>query len=555
MKKHLTRLIAVMLSVITVIGFTACGGEVDIGGLYNYDYTISDEKITYTFYSSQAQFTDHENDQVIKFLEDKFNVKIKLQNGGTEFRKLLSTKLSADKNVPDLAYLIPTESSFVDWVDKGYFVPLNGYLDKIEEETGSSALKNMLNTAELKDVTSLGGKNYFFPQIVDVASHYICVRKDWMKQWAVSKGKAEDYYPTKISEFTDMLTYFHTNNLGGGSYTYGLCLCSEWDFDTDFMSAFGVTPYFDKQSDGSYKICSENANYDNYIGWIKNGLDTGYLYPDFSALTSTDARTKFEQGYAGAFIASGSNAYCNEYFAMGKYGHEDAVTFVPFPSADDSDNLGSPYGWSYYYGGYCISKNAKEPYRLVKIIDYLASDEGQTLLTYGVEGKHYTLSESGEYTMKTSAGERKYTLTTENLTNRKNEGVFVTPNVLQTTDIKDYYGKYDVGRALSPVPFYVKDGHLVINEAYDCFALAEDVKRYNEYIRKIEQDNLVNFAVPSKIISDVDVARYYSLCLDALKIYTLNVASGKNKDSELTTLNKKLSGNKIDKVYDYLKNN
>lgn len=554
MKKHLTRLLAVALSVITVFGFTACGGNPNIGGTYEYDYTISNEKITYTFYSSQAQFVDHENDKVIKFLEDKFNVRIKLSTGGTEFRKLLSTKLSADKNVPDLAYLIPTESSFVDWVDKGYFVPLDGYLDKIEEETGSSALKNMLHTQELKDVTSLGGKYYFFPQIVDVASHYICVRKDWMKQWATSKGKAEDYYPTKIGEFTEMLTYFHDQNLSGGSYTYGLCLCNEWDFDTDFMSAFGVTPYFDKQSDGSYKICTENAKYDDYTNWLKNGLGS-YLYPDFSALTATDARTKFEQGYAGAFIASGSAAYCNEYYAMEKYGHKDAVAFVPFPSADDSESLGSPYGWSYYYGGYCISKNTKEPYRLVKIIDYLASDEGQTLLTYGIEGTHYTISDSGEYTMRTSSGEKKYTLTDENLKNRKDEGVFVTPNVLKTSEAKDYYGKYDVGRAISPIPFYVKDGHLVINEAYDCLARADDVKRYNEYVRELEKNNAINFAVPSKIISDVDISRYYSLCLDALKIYTLNVASGKDKTGELATLNKKLSGNKIEKVYEYLKNN
>lgn len=50
------------------------------------------------------------------------------------------------------------------------------------------------------------------------------------------------------------------------------------------------------------------------------------------------------------------------------------------------------------YQSYMITKNAKDPYRIFELVDWAASDEGQTLLQSGVEGIHYT-TENGERVM------------------------------------------------------------------------------------------------------------------------------------------------------------
>jgi len=42
-------------------------------------------------------------------------------------------------------------------------------------------------------------------------------------------------------------------------------------------------------------------------------------------------------------------------------------------------------------GNEIITKNAKDPVRLMKLLDYFATDEGQVLLGWGVEGQHYTV--------------------------------------------------------------------------------------------------------------------------------------------------------------------
>jgi len=43
-------------------------------------------------------------------------------------------------------------------------------------------------------------------------------------------------------------------------------------------------------------------------------------------------------------------------------------------------------GW-----GVGITTSAKDPVRAIKFLDYLASDEGQVLLNWGIEGKHYNV--------------------------------------------------------------------------------------------------------------------------------------------------------------------
>ena len=50
---------------------------------------------------------------------------------------------------------------------------------------------------------------------------------------------------------------------------------------------------------------------------------------------------------------------------------------------------------SYNYQSICITKNAKYPDRLMELVNWVCTDEGQTLLGWGIEGKHYTIDSNG----------------------------------------------------------------------------------------------------------------------------------------------------------------
>lgn len=50
---------------------------------------------------------------------------------------------------------------------------------------------------------------------------------------------------------------------------------------------------------------------------------------------------------------------------------------------------------SYVWTSTAITKNAKYPERIMELLDYASTDEGQILLGWGIEGVHYTVDEDG----------------------------------------------------------------------------------------------------------------------------------------------------------------
>ncbi|GGJ38703.1 ABC transporter substrate-binding protein [Deinococcus roseus] len=109
---------------------------------------------------------------------------------------------------------------------------------------------------------------------------------------------------------------------------------------------------------------SFTQKYDQYLAKIASGRVVGLIDANWEigdALNSLKAAGKFDQMYGRfpAVMKSGMKAAYN-----------------------------APTG---FRGGYGIgiSKNAKDPVKLIKFLDFLSSDEGQVLINWGIEGKHY----------------------------------------------------------------------------------------------------------------------------------------------------------------------
>lgn len=550
--KKLFKTLAILIAAVTAFCATGCGNR--SSREYEYDYTISDKKITYTFYGANQAFSRKTNDTVIEEVEKKFNVQIKLQDGSAnDWRKQLSAFVNSDKNVPDMFFGVPDESYFSDWTDKGLIVPYNGYVNKLEEETGSSNLKNIFNAEQLKNTTVINGTNYFVPQVVDISNHFLVVRKDWMTKWATLREKEnpDTYEPTTISEFTDMLRYFQNGDpdANGKADTFGLGLSNNFDFTEGFLSAFGVSPSFVLNSDGTYTLSAMTEGYDKFVDWLTignkdSGSDTengGYILKSFYTYTESDVKSKFEGGMIGAIVMTGNFSYTNEVDVVETRISDAKLVNIAYPSSYDGKYVGSPVGDSFYYGGWCISKNAEEPYRLVKILDYIFGEEGQDLFSWGIKGEHYSVNESGEKYLSKDNLDKRYA--TEAFANR-------TPQ----TDAYQYNGPYTLGMNLYPAYFKVVDGKLVINNPYGLYLNGGDAQqKHDAYMKKLYEDGTANYRQPRFLLSDTDMAEISIACLDYAKNYTINVVGGKSKDEAKGNLQSQCNAKGISKLYDYMK--
>ena len=186
--KKLTKFFAVSLATLTTFGALAGCSSNSLGEL-EHDFTESDKKIEYTFFSTNWQ--DYEGatkDRIIKHIEDKFNVDITITGAsGSTWTDRLAAEI-ADNETPDLFFALPDTSTITDYIKKQVITDLNPYIEK----ANATNLQQILNTEQYKETTLINGKNYFVPQSVGYTTRVLLVRKDWMRKWNESLGKTGD---------------------------------------------------------------------------------------------------------------------------------------------------------------------------------------------------------------------------------------------------------------------------------------------------------------------------------------------------------------------------
>ncbi|QYR23252.1 ABC transporter substrate-binding protein [Paenibacillus sp. sptzw28] len=95
-----------------------------------------------------------------------------------------------------------------------------------------------------------------------------------------------------------------------------------------------------------------------------------------------------------------------------------------------------------FMGGYGvgITKSAKDPVRAIKFLDYLASEEGQVLINWGIEGKHYNV-ENGKRVIPQDVNNRKINDAT-NFSKESGIGMYTLLSGHYGDGVKDSTGNY-----------------------------------------------------------------------------------------------------------------
>lgn len=174
-------------------------------------------------------------------------------------------------------------------------------------------------------------------------------------------------------------------------YTTGGADDGEYNIDVDTQE---VTYHFRRPAEKEYfrwlnHMSAEGLldkesfvqKYDQYKAKIATGRVLGLIDQDWDygdGEKALKAEGKFDYGYA-----------------------HFAVTM----SEEYKDTSFWPTG---FMGGYgvAISKDNPDPVRAIKFLDYLASEEGQILVNWGVEGKHYNI-ENGKRVIPQAVNDRK----------------------------------------------------------------------------------------------------------------------------------------------------
>ncbi len=145
-----------------------------------------------------------------------------------------------------------------------------------------------------------------------------------------------------------------------------------------------------------------------YFRWLNHMYNEGLLDKDTFVQKSDQYKSKIAAGRVIGLIDQEWN-YQDAENAL-KAAGKDEFTYAHFPvtlSEKYEDHSLQPLGFDAAYG-IGITTSCKNPVRAIKFLDFLASDEGQILRNWGIEGQHYKV-ENGKRVIPPDVQQRKNT--------------------------------------------------------------------------------------------------------------------------------------------------
>lgn len=355
--------------------------------------------ITLTYFSEDSSTNwNNMKDEVGKVITEKTGVSLDAEFAvGDPVQKI--SLIAATGNYPDL---IAAKADVGKLVDAGAILDLTDLIDKYAPN-----IKKMLGDKLVRTKYSLDDQSiYAIPTWSSVDEKKFRTDGGFELQHRVVK---EAGYPEirTVKDFEKVIQDYiakHPTDENGNK-NIGISLnADDWHMYQVTNSGFQTTGGPD---DGEYYIDQEThqATYHfrrpeekEYFRWLNHMNDIGLLDPESFVQKTDQFKAKVASGRVLGLAdpewdyGDGQNALK----AAGKYDQ----TYGHYPVTMSKDYKDTNFWPAGFDGGYgiSISSKTKDPVRAIQFLDYLASEEGQILVNWGIEGKHYTY-ENGKRTI------------------------------------------------------------------------------------------------------------------------------------------------------------
>lgn len=412
MKSGKKRWVASVLALTLTATLAACGGN---GGSSTAETegsaasgTKSDDlkPITFTYFSEDSSTNwNNMKDEVGKVITEKTGVTLDAEFAvGDPVQKI--SLIAATGNYPDL---IAAKADVGKLVDAGAVIDLTDLIDKYAPN-----IKKMLGDKLVRTKYSLDDHAiYAIPTWSAVEEKKFKADGGFELQHRVVK---EAGYPEirTVKDFEKVIQGYITKHPTdeNGNKNIGLSLnADDWHMYQVTNLGFQTTGGPD---DGEYYIDQEThqATYHfrrpeekEFFRWLNHMNSIGLLDPESFVQKTDQFKAKVASGRVLG-LADPEWDYGDGQNALKAAGKFDQ-TYGHYPVTMSTEYKDTSFWPAGFDGGYgiSISSKCKDPVRAIKFLDFLASEEGQILNNWGIEGKHYTM-ENGKRTLIPEVQER-----------------------------------------------------------------------------------------------------------------------------------------------------
>lgn len=349
---------------------------------------IAEEPVTLTIQRSEhASFTYSMNQPVIAALEERLGINIEIQAfSGSDYTTKLNLQLATD-DLPDIT--CSTYTNLASYVPEELFLNLSDYMDQLPNYAAT-----LDRYPDLVNAFKVDGDMYWFIMTAENAPAYgnfPMVRKDVLE--AIGWDKTPDNFE-ELYEMLKAIKEYDPNCIP--MVTRGTDVL--WRMGYSFGTYNGI--YYEPDAD-AYQYGPIYDRYKTFLEYLNRLYTEGLLDPDFASSNKSTWMEYLTSGKSYFFFENGS--FATDINLVTSATGENAL-FIPMKTLENY--FGSRRA-QFFEGSGVISpfrndvwviSSALEGEKLdaaLKLMDYLYSEEGAFLCSYGIEGEHYTVAEDG----------------------------------------------------------------------------------------------------------------------------------------------------------------
>lgn len=415
--KHGNKLTKLALLSVFLPGLAACGGFSNDD--YGEDGRMNISMCGIQFDSLQTQSADTK--LIVDYVQDKFNVNFDFINMPAGSWKTVLNTYMASGEIPDIFFHTRYEPAFTTWVEDqilfDFSEMLGDYpnLTKAFDRYGVNTLKNYFN-----------GGLYGYPVVMDdqsedaiINEHAMFYRRDWYQN-LVNKG----FTPTSGRALVDpedpSFNYLNFYDLvegftlgdpdgNGNNDTYGYALPKEdgvyWWYPV--LSMFGVVDRGWHYDETSQKWLPDEISDEmkEAVYYLADMYDNGYINASYATTCAFEVmKNEVVTGKAGMCCYNASYPMGQGFLTLmdsnqaSKHGEtlSECVRAMDVPTGTDGKK--HMFGYGNFYGYQSINNDISDAKKrkILDIMEWMLSEEGNTIMNYGLEGIHWKKGASGE---------------------------------------------------------------------------------------------------------------------------------------------------------------
>jgi putative aldouronate transport system substrate-binding protein len=319
---------------------------------------------------------------MIDFLNKKFNVDLKFQWVPSDSYTEKLGVLAASNTFPDAFFI--DMNNFLKWRDKGVFLDVKPLLANYPNLTKDIKPETMA-------IGNPSGKVYGVPIYTPETRDTLVIRKDWLDKLGLK-------YPTNTDELYDVAKAFTKNDPDGNGKDDTIGFSTSINGGTSFnimdylKFAFGLANGWKEVNGALTPWQTQNKELKDFLGYLRKAYSEGVLDKDFAVNKNNDPSVKAEANKLGihqlvatAIYAEGSSG--SELNIKKTAPNAQWITGAPPKGPSGAQGVGTGASTNKVVINAKTDKNKQE--RILAILDYLTTDEGDILNKSGIEGIHY----------------------------------------------------------------------------------------------------------------------------------------------------------------------